>query len=132
MIYDHEHDDGVETWDLTGDDAELTIYCMQASSELFIQSAVHEIVSMTENPKQKVNIKRGMKKVNGVKLKTYEYSIDFGSGYSHDTYAVDLPTTTETRILMFSREFEDNKLVKECVELERSVLGSLEWNTSDK
>ena len=69
--------------------------------------------------------------MNGVKLKTYEYSIDFDGGYSIDMYAVELPTTTETRILMFSREFEDKKLAKECVELEKLVLGSIEWDNTN-
>ena len=45
-------------------------------------------------------------------------------------YAVELPATTETRILMFSREFEDKKLVKECVELEKLVLESIKWDNS--
>ena len=34
---------------------------------------------------------------------------------------------------MFSREFEDKKLVKECVELEKRVLESIKWdNTNSK
>lgn len=132
MIFDYEHDDGVKTWDLLGDDAELTVYCMQESSEVFIQHFVQASISFSENPQQKVDIKRGMKKVNGVKLKTYEYSIDSGDGYSLDTYAVELPTTTETRIFMFSSEFEDKKLVKECIELEKLVLGTLKWDSSKK
>lgn len=131
MSFDHDHADGVKTWNVEGSDAELSIYCMQGASEVFIQSAVHETVLLSENPQQKVDIKRGTKKVNGVKLKTYEYSIDFDGGYSIDMYAVELPTTTETRILMFSREFEDKKLAKECVELEKLVLGSIEWDNTN-
>ena len=57
-----------------------------------------------------------------MKLKTCEYSIDSGDGYSIDMYAIELPTTTETRILMFSREFEDKKL----------VLESIKWDNTNK
>ena len=132
MHFDYEHAEGVKSWDLEGDDAELNVYCMQESSEQFIQSAIREIVSVADEPKQKVKIKRGVKKVSGVELKTYEYSIDFGEEYWVNTYALELPPTTENRMLLFSREFDGKKLVKECVEFEKLVLGSLKWSSSNK
>lgn len=127
MDFDYEHANGADSWDLIGDDAELSIYATKGDPATFLKSAIDIIVSVTEKPNQTVQLIKGKKKIRGVYLDTYTYSIDWGDSDTIDVWAIAIPGKNETKILEFVREFKDKKLVKECADLENMVLKSLQW-----
>jgi len=126
MEYSFEHDGSDKTWSLGGDDADLDVMSIAGDASSFLRDSIKLIVAVTDKPEQEVEIKSGKRTVNGFEVGTHEYRVEWDDEYSTNIMAIELPIADgKSRVLMFSREYEDNKLVEECVSLEKMVLETL-------
>ena len=128
MDFESEHDDENKTWSMYGDDASVDVLVLDGDPDAYIEQSVDLNVQVSDHPNQKVEIKKGKRKVNGLELNTYEYAISFYEDSWIYVWAIELPLQNgRSRVLSFGREFENGKLVKECREFEKMVLGSLKF-----
>lgn len=113
---------------IDGEDPSLPVLVLDGEPDNYIKQSVDLLVQSSDQPNQKVNIKNGKLEVNGQSLNTYEYQFEFFEGYMAHTWAVELPPRNgSSRVLSFSREYEDGKLSKECRQFEEMVIHSLKF-----
>jgi hypothetical protein len=92
MEFDAEHDGENKTWSLNGNDADLDVLVLDANPDLYIKSSIDMNVEISDTPDQEVKIKKGKRKVNGIELRTYEYSIPFYEDSLIHVWAIELPS----------------------------------------
>jgi hypothetical protein len=126
LEFDAEHNGDDKTWDIIGDDADLSILFLNGDPESYFRASIDELLPATDFPKQNVALKSGSLKLGGEEFETYEYALKWDDKSSIHTWALSLPVRDgKSRVLMFGREYKNGKLKQECEELEKMVLGSL-------
>ena len=124
--FDAEHSGDDKTWDLIGDDADLSVLFLNGNPANYLRASIDELLPVTDFPNQNVRLKSGKLKLQGVECDTYEYAIKWDKESSSHALAVSLPARDgKSRVLMFGREYENGKLKQECEQLEKMVLDSL-------